>query len=70
VPRLSNTPIVKAFKGHLPEGCKGIEFKTDVPPDEKNPPGLASWSGDRPGVRNEDGFAKINVQIIKTTQFD
>lgn len=68
VSRLSNIPKVKAYNGHLPEGFKGIEFTTDVPPDREMTPNLAYWSGDRPGVRNEDGFAKIKVRIIKTTQ--
>jgi hypothetical protein len=47
----SDIPKVKAYVGKLPQGKAGIEFTTDVPPDPNTPPYLATWSGDRPGVK-------------------
>jgi hypothetical protein len=60
----SNIPKVKAFVGKLPKNTSGIEFTTDVPPDPHTPPYLATWSGDRPGVKTEDGYAKLKVLTI------
>jgi hypothetical protein len=60
----SNIPKVKAFVGKLSENQKGIEFTTDVPPDPNTPPNWATWSGNRPGVRTEDGYAKLEVLTI------
>lgn len=61
----SNIPKVKAFIGKLPKGSKGIEFKTNVPPDPQTPPNWAIWSGDRPGVKTEDGYAKLKILSIE-----
>jgi hypothetical protein len=33
-------------------------------------PKFAYWSGDRDGIRNEDGYAKIKVMIAYCNQFD
>lgn len=66
--RWSQTPKVKAYEGRLPEGARGIEFTTDVPPDRGSPPGQAVWSGPRPGVTVEGDYAKIRVHITKNTQ--
>jgi hypothetical protein len=41
-----------------------------VPPDSGTRPGLAYWSGEREGVRNEDGYAKIRVRITFCNQLD
>lgn len=60
----SNIPKVKAFVGHLPTGKEGIEFTTNIPPDPNTPPNWATWSGNRPGVRTEDGYAKLKVLTI------
>lgn len=60
----SDIPKVKAFVGRLPQGKQGIEFTTDLPPDPNTPPYLATWSGNRPGVRTEDGYAKLKVLNI------
>ena len=60
----SNIPKVKAFVGQLPPNKKGIEFTTDVTPDPNTPPYLATWSGNRPGVVTEDGYAKLKVLTI------
>jgi hypothetical protein len=61
----SDIPKVKAFVGKLPQGKKGIEFTTNIAPDPNTPPYLATWSGDRPGVVIEDGYAKLKVLSIK-----
>jgi hypothetical protein len=60
----SDIPKVKAFVGKLPKGKKGIEFTTNVPPDPHTPPYLATWSGNRPGVKTENGYAKLKVLTI------
>ena len=64
----SDFPKVKAYRGPLPKGEKGIEFVTDIPTDRGNPPHLATWSAARDDVWEEDGFAKIPVAITKNTQ--
>jgi WD40 repeat protein/nucleoside phosphorylase len=64
----SDIPKVKAYNGPLPEGSIGIEFITNVPPDQGNSSQHVCWSGDRPGVINEDGFAKIKAVITKINQ--
>ena len=61
----SDIPKVKAFIGKLPKGKKGIEFTTDVPPDPNTPPYLATWSGNRPGVKTQDEYAKLKVLTVK-----
>ena len=63
--RASVIPKAKAYRGALPEGLPGIEFFTDVAPDLGTPPGRAEWSGARPGVRVEDGWAKISAVITR-----
>lgn len=60
----SDIPKVKAYVGKIPPGKAGIEFTTDVLPDPNTPPHLATWSGDRPGVRTEEDYAKLKVQTI------
>jgi hypothetical protein len=60
----SNIPKVKAFIGKLPQNQKGIEFTTDILPDPNTPPNWATWSGNRPGVTTEDGYAKLKVLTI------
>lgn len=62
----SNIPKVKAFVGNLPQGQKGLEFTTNIAPDPNTPPYLATWSGNRPGVKTENGYAKLKVLSIKT----
>ena len=60
----SDIPKVKAYVGKILPGKVGIEFTTDVPPDPNTPTHLATWSGDRPGVRTEEGYAKLKVLTI------
>jgi hypothetical protein len=72
----SDIPKVKAFHHKLPQDSngmrtkKGIEFNTEVEPDRGTRPGLLYWSGEREGVRNEDGYAKIKVKIRFCNQLE
>ena len=66
--RGSDIPKVKAFKGPLPTEVRGVEFTTEIAPDENCPPGIAYWSGPRAGVVVEDGRARISIVIIKNRQ--
>ncbi len=73
----SHIPKVKAYRDKLPQDqygirtTTGIEFNTEVEPDRSTKPGgTVYWSGEREGVRNEDGYAKINVKIVYCNQFD
>jgi hypothetical protein len=74
--RLSDIPTVKAFTQELPLNFdktakeRGLEFTTDVVPDPSGHPRFVFWSGDRPGVRTEDGYAKIKVEILFCNQLD
>lgn len=67
-PLASEIPTVQAYRGPLPDGKRGVEFETDVPPDRWTPPLQANWSGPRPGVRVEDGFARIEVKWPRNHQ--
>lgn len=58
-------PKAQAYVGSLPDGTDGIEFSTEVEPDHGCPPGRAHWSGPRPGVVVEGGYAKIAIKILK-----
>jgi hypothetical protein len=61
-------PKVQAYTGRLPAGEIGIEFTTNIPPDNGCTPTMAAWSGSRDDVKMEDGFAKIPVTITDCTQ--
>ena len=50
--------------------AKGIEFTTKADLDLGLPRGVILWSGERAGVRTEDGYAKINVEITFCNQLD
>jgi hypothetical protein len=69
IPRNGYNPKVQAYIGSLPLGSNGIEFLTNVEPDVGCPRGQAFWSGPRAGVRVEDGYAKISVEITRCTQY-
>jgi hypothetical protein len=63
-------PKVKAYDGPLPEGKRGIEFTTDVPPDDGAAPGRPTWSGPRRGIMfgvDDEGrdFVEIAVEVTK-----
>ena len=63
----SDIPKVKAYTKDLPgiEEKEGIKFTTEILPDSSSPPGQAYWSGEREGIRIEDGYAKIKVLTIE-----
>jgi hypothetical protein len=72
----SHIPKVMAYADCLPltndrkTKQRGIEFTTTVKPDQGCHPYQPTWSGEREGVRNEDGYAKIKVQIKFCNQLD
>ena len=74
----SDIPKVKAHKNELPLlgnleiKSRGLEFTTIVTPDRGLPPrsSIVLWSGEREGVRTEDGYAKIKVEIGFCNQLD
>ena len=71
-PRGGAFPAVQAYVGPLPDGERGIEFYTETKPDGWPGSAMAGhvyWRGPREGVRVEDDFAKIRVNITKNTQF-
>jgi hypothetical protein len=64
----SDIPKVKAYlnesmlkEDRINERSR-VEFTTEVETDSFHPV-FAYWSGNREGVRNEDGYAKIKVTI-------
>ncbi|WP_245241934.1 polymorphic toxin-type HINT domain-containing protein [Streptomyces sp. NEAU-H3] len=66
--RLGGEEAAKAHMGPLPEGARGVEFYTTIRPRQPFP-GYVWWEVGRvPGVRLEDGFAKIPIFISKNTQ--
>ena len=60
----SDIPKAKAYDGPLPEESEGIEFVTDVEPDEGCVPGQPCWSGPRPGVSVSEDRAKLKIFSI------
>lgn len=67
----SDLPKVKAFWNELDrKSDRGIEFTTEVKPDPSGHPVYVFWSGDREGVLNEGGYAKIKVKITFCNQLD
>ena len=64
-------PAVKAWQNQINrESDFGIEFTTKVEPSPSGHPHFAYWYGDRAGVVNEDGYAKIKVTIVFCNQVD
>ena len=59
----SDVPKVKAYEGHLPEGERGVEFYTSVPPDRGSVPKQPTWSGPA-----GDDWVKIPAVNIVNTQ--
>lgn len=67
--RWSHLPKVKAHAGPLPPGKRGIEFTTDLPPDDGGAPGRPEWSGVRPGImieRDDAGRAVAKLKVVVT----
>jgi hypothetical protein len=65
----SDIPKVKAYAGPLPAGAVGIEFETEVPPDNGHVPGKPTWSAtpERAGVTCDGDYAKIKVHVLRQT---
>ena len=59
---------VRAYTGRLPKGMPGVEFDTDVVPDDASPPGEARWTGPRLGIVVEDRVAKLSVNSVENRQ--
>jgi hypothetical protein len=62
---LSDIPKVKAYRGPLPAGRRGIEFRTGALPDSGSPPQKIFWTALREGVRLERGYAKISIVVVR-----
>ncbi len=61
---------MQAYRGPLPEGARGIEFITHVPPDPNTPPETAYWRPTRPGVALMDvgGFEYAVLSTVVVTR--
>ena len=72
VPFGSAWPQVQAYRGRLPEGVRGIEFWTEVPPDPSSHPSEARWSArgrpDSAEVKVDGDIAKIRCTVKRNTQ--
>ncbi len=71
--RGSDIPSVKAYSGPLPEGSRGVEFKTSVEPALGSVPGQPKWYAGQPGVglipgKDNRDMAVIPVTILRNTQ--
>ena len=68
--QFSNIPSVKAYRGALPVGARGIEFTTVVAPHSQTHPTLLRWLETTPGVcpTPKPGFVSILVVVTKNTQ--
>jgi hypothetical protein len=64
----SDIPKVKAYEGPLPDGKRGIEFLTSIPPDSGAPRGQAYWFREKPGVRLEADRAILRVGELRNRQ--
>lgn len=69
VARWGYAPTVKAYRGPLPDGVRGIEFTTLVAPRKNAHPTLVEWRQGDPGVRDESGgYVSIPVTVTRYTQ--
>ena len=66
----SGIASVKAYRGPLPAGARGIEFVTPVAPSRgRGTPHEARWYIGDPGVaENAQGYAVIPITVTKNTQ--
>ena len=67
---ISPIPAVKAFRGPLPVGERGIQFTTLIAPSyvQPFPGGLCLWRAGDGGVQVQPGLARIPVTITHVTQ--
>jgi hypothetical protein len=68
-------PKVKAYVGELPPRSTGIEFFSQIPPDERTPPRIAVWSRGSAGVIElgtdpSDGQEMIGIRVRITKRVD
>jgi hypothetical protein len=68
IPYGGDQPQVQAYRGRLKSGSSGIEFMTALKPFPNNHPYEVRWRPEQPGVRLENGFAKIDILILKNSQ--
>jgi hypothetical protein len=63
----SDIAAAKAYAGPLPEGSSGIEFETEIPPDQGHVPKRPTWSvvPPRPGIAFDGTWAKIKIRVLK-----
>ncbi len=67
--RWSSIPAVKAWRGPLPAGRRGIEFMTSITPHVDSHPTLVRWLATTPGVSpQKNGFVSIPATLTKVTQ--
>jgi hypothetical protein len=63
-------PAVKAWEGPLPDGVVGVEFYTDVPPDESSVPGWPEWTQGSAGVIILDRDELVAIPVVVTIRHD
>lgn len=63
-------PAVKAWEGELPDGMPGVEFYTNVAPDEDGAPGWPQWSEGEPGVRVIERNEVVAIDVIVSKRHD
>ena len=67
--QMSPIPAVRAYRGPLPVGRRGIEFMTSVAPRVDSHPTLVRWLNTTPGVSQlPNGFVSIPVTVTQNTQ--
>jgi HEAT repeat protein len=64
----SKIPIVKAHRGFLPKGSRGIEFTTNIPPDSETRPPFAYWNGNREELTIKGDMAILKVLTVNNFQ--
>jgi hypothetical protein len=63
-------PAVKAWEGPLPEDAVGVEFFTNVPPDERSAPGWPQWTEGSPGVIVLEKGQLVAIDVVVTMRRD
>lgn len=70
--RPNGLPCAKAYLGPLGDNVLGVEFTTEVPPEETNHPFEARWYSSTPGVETRyiDGtdYAVVPIRVTRNTQ--
>lgn len=67
--RGSDFPSIKAYRGALPPGVRGIEFVTQCAPYPNPHPILVQWYDSTPCVVSiGNGYVSIRVTVTRNTQ--